>query len=99
MMNVSRGYSLPDAKPDAVALRRAELGGWILEATFGTERKTAGFATETQAAQVMMAMLMGKPVVEKAEAALEAAKAVVERKKPGPKKGWKKEQQVEQTAA
>ncbi len=88
MTQNSSGYSIPAVKPDAVALRRAELGGWILEVMVGGERKSAAFATEAQAVQVFVALMVGKQVVE--AAASPAQEPIKARKKPGPKPGSKR---------
>jgi hypothetical protein len=68
MTSVSAISVKSDRIPDAISYRKGELGGYILEATFGSEIRRAGF---TKASEVMAAFasLTNPPVQAKAKRA------------------------------
>lgn len=79
MTNNFKSYSLPEAVPDAIVVKKGELGGYILEAFYGEQRRVAGFANTNTLATVITAMLVGPQTLEtvaQAQAALDRARAV-----------------------
>lgn len=61
MTDVSKNYSIPAQKPDAIVIKKGDLGGYILETVTGAERRTAGFAGPHALVAVLAAMLIGQP--------------------------------------
>lgn len=79
MTNNFKSYSLPEAVPDAIVVKKGELGGYILEAFYGEQRRVAGFANTNTLATVITAMLVGPQTLEtvaQAQAALDRARVV-----------------------
>lgn len=79
MTNVSKSFSLPEQLPDLIVVKRAELGGFMLELVYGDKRSMGAFSNPQAVAQAISIVLMGQQVAEvvgKAKKALAAAKEV-----------------------
>jgi hypothetical protein len=100
MTNVFKNYLIPDQTPDAILIKKGDLGGFVVEMFFGNERKVAGFTGVNAVASVLPAMLLGKSVMD---AVAQAQAKIVEAPAPVKKGRAKKlkvvETKVEEVAA
>jgi hypothetical protein len=80
MTSEFKSYSLPEAVPDALLIRKADLGGFTLEAVYGDQRKIGAVSHPNALASLVVAMLMGGKIIEakqKAEKALVQGKEAI----------------------
>ncbi len=100
MTDVSKNYSIPGQTPDAIVIKKGDLGGWIMETVTGAERRTAGFAGPNALVAVFATMLLGVPqpvAAEPAQVATEVAATKV--RKPRAPKAAKAEVKVAEPAS
>lgn len=88
--------------PSGILLRRADLGGWVLEIITSDQRVTGAYSTSKALIEELTHIMNGTSPAKgkrgrkpKLAAGGEDGDAPSARKKPGPKKGWKKEKAVE----
>lgn len=84
MTNVFKNYSLPDQSPDVIIIKKGDLGGYVIEALYGSERKTAGFSGVNALASIVPAMLLGRGILETLASAQEQINKVKEETKVDP---------------
>lgn len=84
MTNVFKNYSLPDQSPDVIIIKKGDLGGYVIEALYGNERKTAGFSGVNALASIVPAMLLGRGILETLASAQEQINKVKEEAKVDP---------------
>jgi hypothetical protein len=85
MTNVSKNVSLPDQLPDLIVVKRAELGGFVLELVYGETRTAGAFGSPAALANMLSVVLLGKQATDlviKAKTVLKAAKEVGPEKEP-----------------